>query len=332
VLDAEGGHDYHSPPNSMASLGLAGKEILMRQGLNGWLAASAVCAGAASFLLSGCGKNADSPARNQGASNESKNPAAAVEAKTIEPQSLPAPATVLVPFKDAVLFEPPEGERRPPDKTVAGKNVGALFEEIAGQDGVAGLWDRIALTTPDGKPLRYTAHLKTDFGTIVIDLYAESAPNHVRNFIALARAGYYNGLPFHRSLNKQMDGQTMAYLEGGCPLGTGEFGKGSIGYWLKPEISATLSHEEGTVGAVRGEAVESAACKFYISLTKAPGMDGGYTIFGKISKGLDIAHTINKRPSIEDEDLSDRPRDPVIIREVTIHAGVEDSAVAARDP
>ena len=235
-------------------------------------------------------------------------------------------------FKDAVLFDPPEGEQRPPDRTAAGKNVGALFEEIAGQEGAPGLWDRIALTTPDGKRLRYTAHLKTDLGTIAIDLYAQSAPNHVRNFIALARAGYYNGLPFHRSLHKEVDGQTLAYLEAGCPLGTGAFGIGSIGYWLKPEISATLTHDDGTVGAVRGEAADSAACKFYISLTKAPGMDGSYTIFGKISTGLDIAHAINKRPSVEDDDLSDRPREPVVIREVTIHAAVEDAALVARNP
>jgi peptidyl-prolyl cis-trans isomerase B (cyclophilin B) len=332
ALDAGERRDYHSQPNSSDRLpGMFDKEIVMRPRFYGWLAFSAVCAAAASLLLSGCGKNADGPAANHGGAAETENPAMAVPAPKIGPQSLPALAA-LMPFKDAVLVEPPDGEQRPPDRTVAGKNVGALFEEIAGQEGTPGLWDKIALTTPDGKLLRYTAHLKTDLGTIAIDLYSESAPNHVRNFIALARAGYYNGLPFHRSLNKQVDGQTLAYLEAGCPLGTGEFGIGSIGYWLKPEISATLTHEEGTIGAVRGEALESAACKFYISLTRAPGMDGAYTIFGKISKGLDIAHTINKRPSIEDEDLSDRPKEPVVIREVTIHAGVEDAAVLAHNP
>ena len=181
----------------------------MRQGVSGWLAASAVYTGAASFLLSGCGKNADSPARNRehqsgqkpGRSGPGENDRAAISARA---------RYRLYCHSKRQSFEPPERWLRPPDRTVAGKNVGALFEEIAGQEGVPGLWDRIALTTPDGKPLRYTAHLKTDFGTIVIDLYAEAAPNHVRNFIALARAGYYDGLPFHRSLNKQMDGQTLA--------------------------------------------------------------------------------------------------------------------------
>ncbi len=195
-----------------------------------------------------------------------------------------------------------------------------------------GLWDKIALTTSDGKRLQYVASLKTDLGTIEIQLFPEAAPNHVRNFIALAQSGYYNGLPFHRTLRGNVDGNTVAYLEGGCPLGTGEFGSGSVGYWLKPEISATLTHEEGTVGAVHGETMESAACKFYVCLTRSPGMDGSYTIFGKITKGLDVAHAIHKRPVVDDGDLSDRPREPVVIRTVTIHASATDNAVVARTP
>jgi peptidyl-prolyl cis-trans isomerase B (cyclophilin B) len=253
-----------------------------------------------------------------------------VSAQKGEPPATPTASTVLLPFKDAVVFEPPDGEKRPPDRTFAGKNVAALFEEIAGQEGVPGLWDKIALTTPDGKYRRCTAHLKTDLGTIEIELFPDAAPNHVRNFIALAQAGYYDGLPFHRTLSQKVEGQTLAYLEGGCPLGTGEFGVGSLGYWLKPEIAPHLTHEEGTLGAVRGESVESAACKFYITLTRSPGMDGSYTVFGRITKGLDIAHTINKRPVVEEGDLSDRPREPVIVREVTVHLGTVEAAIVAQ--
>jgi hypothetical protein len=147
----------------------------------------------------------DKQGAGQESSADTKKPAIAAQASKLGPEP---GATIL--FKDAVLFEPPEGEQRPPDKTLAGKNVGALFEEIAGHDGAAGLWDTIPWTTAEGKRLRYTALLKTDLGTITIALFADSAPNHVRNFIALARAGYYNGLPFHRSLNKQAPEQPLA--------------------------------------------------------------------------------------------------------------------------
>jgi cyclophilin family peptidyl-prolyl cis-trans isomerase len=311
-----------------SNFSLIDKETVMRAGVKRWFTTWSASAVTAWILISGCGKNADKQADPADAAANAK-PAIPAQANAAKPGDLPGSG--LVPFKDAALFEPPEGEQRPPDRTMAGKNVGALFEEIAGEEGSPGLWDRIAFTTADGKRVRYAAHLKTDLGTIEIELCPE-APNHVRNFIALSQAGYYNGLVFHRSLNKQMDGQTLAYLEGGCPLGTGEFGLGSIGYWLKPEIAPNLTHEEGTIGAVRGESIESGACKFYICLTKAPGMDGNYTIFGKITKGLDVAHTINKRPVVDDGDASDRPREPVVIREVTIHAGVDDAAVIARQP
>ncbi len=301
----------------------------MRARVNGWFVLGSLAALGCSYLVLGCGKNADDPT-TKGAAGAPATPSIALRpdssASTINPSFLAAP------FREAVLFEPPEGEQRPPDKTCAGKNVAALFEQVAGQEGVPGLWDKIALRGADGKPLRYSAEVATDLGTIEIELYTEAAPNHVRNFIALAQAGYYAGLPFHRTLNGKVEGQTVAYLEGGCPLGTGEFGYGSIGYWLKPEISAAVTHEEGTVGAPHGETAESAACKFYISLTKAPGMDGASTIFGKVTKGLDIAHTINKRPVVEDGALSDRPKEPVLIRAVTIHSGGTSPAIVARNP
>jgi peptidyl-prolyl cis-trans isomerase B (cyclophilin B) len=331
-IDAAAWLDYHSPPNHGPAFALIEKEIVMRAWTHRSLAVSAACVSVGCWLACGCGKNVDKKDPGRGDSAENNGAAVSVQTKSAEPAAAALAGAAVLPFKDAVVFEPPDGEQRPPDKTIAGKNVGALFEEIAGQDGAPGLWDKIMLATHEGKRLRYTADLKTDLGTMTIELFADSAPNHVRNFIALARAGYYNGLPFHRSLNQQTPEQPLAYLEGGCPLGTGEFGFGSIGYWLKPEISSTLIHEDGTIGAVRGEALDSAACKFYITLAKAPGMDGGYTIFGKITRGLDIAHTINNRPNVADGDPSDRPKEPVVIRDVTIHVGGEEAAVVARNP
>src|SRR5436190_2110369 len=58
------------------------------------------------------------------------------------------------------------------------------------------LWDEIRFTTPDGKRIDYTAVLETDFGPIEIALRPDVAPNHVRSFVALVRAGYYDGMRF----------------------------------------------------------------------------------------------------------------------------------------
>ncbi len=250
---------------------------------------------------------------------------------TVEQKPAPLPmipaVPTLKPFRDAVVQDVPDGENRPPDKTVVGQSVGRLYEKVAGQVGEPGLFDQVKFTDVRGRKIRYIAIVKTELGDVHIDLLGDSAPNHVRNFVALARAGYFNGLPFHRSVRQQLDGKFDAYVETGCPLGTGEPGYGSIGYWLRPEIAEDQIHEEGTVGAWHGSAkrgakdeslvdLDNAACKFYITLTKSAWRDQTYTIFGKVVQGLEVVRTINERPN--QVDPSDRPRQPVLIREVLI--------------
>ena len=217
-------------------------------------------------------------------------------------------------FADAVILDPPpEGELLPPEKTIAGKSVGKMFETIAGPNNVGGLWDKIALASADGKPIHYKGNMVTDLGTITIELWPEIAPNHVRNFIALAKVGYYEGLGFDLAVHQRIGTTHLDCLHAGCPLGTGEPGYGSIGYWLRPEFSDTV-HEAGTVGAYHGESMESASTKFYITLGPAPWLDKNWTVFGKVIQGLDVARTIFQRPA--DDDFY--PKDRVLIRQVTI--------------
>lgn len=252
--------------------------------------------------------------------------ASPVANQAAEPAAEPAD-----PFRSAVVLDPPAGEQRPADRTIAGKNAARIFEQIAGPNLAGGLWDQVRFP----KAGKLLAHLKTDEGTIVIELRQDVAPRHVRNFVALARAGYFDGLRFHRSSRQEVQGNTVAYLEAGCPLGSGDFGVGSVGYWLKPEIKPDLVHEEGTVGAwsskdpESGEDLNNASTKFYMTLNKAPWMDGQYTIFGKIVQGLDVAHTINRRPVLDDE-FKDRPKEPATIRSVTIETSAAVNQIAAR--
>jgi cyclophilin family peptidyl-prolyl cis-trans isomerase len=187
---------------------------------------------------------------------------------------------------------------------------------------VVKLWDTIRFTSAQGKTLVYTAILDTELGPLQIALRPDLAPNHVRNFVALARAGYYDGLVFERTIRAKPDDQPdmeVDVLEGGCPLGTGDEGCGSIGYWLKPEFSKE-PHDVGTVGACHGAEPDSAACKFYIALTKAPLLDGNFTVFGKVTDGLDVARRIFSQPVRNDPEFpeGDRPEKPVVIRKVTI--------------
>jgi peptidyl-prolyl cis-trans isomerase B (cyclophilin B) len=275
--------------------------------------------------LTGCGGQEDPPGQGP-----SPAPVAAAPASqnTRPPGAAPARAPLdprlHQPFADAVLLEPPTPDVcRPPDLTKAGKVVGKLYEAVAGKDGRGGLWDQVKFATPEGKRLLYTAQVKTDHGSFTLELWPDVAPNHVRNFVALARAGYYDGLEFdriHRETSAEPEGAKLEYLEAGCPVGTGEYGHGSIGWWLPPELNEEIKHEPGTVGAwptCPGE-VETAACKFYITLTKAPLMDGEFTVFGKVVAGMDVLRTISQRPTRPEAGQEGRPLEPVVIRSVTV--------------
>jgi cyclophilin family peptidyl-prolyl cis-trans isomerase len=223
--------------------------------------------------------------------------------------------------------DPPANSNPPPDVTVSGKPVYKIYKEVLSQ------WDSIRFVTPDGKPIHYSATVETDFGNIEIALRADLAPNHVRNFVALARAGYYDGLFVDRICHEENEvepGKVQVFdsIEAGCPLGNGEPGNGSIGYWLKPELptaEAKVTHETGTVGACRGMEPDSAACRFYITLCEAPFLDGNFTVFGKVTQGLDAARIISKQPTREhEEDVAGslRPDKPIVIKKVTIHTSV----------
>jgi peptidyl-prolyl cis-trans isomerase B (cyclophilin B) len=230
------------------------------------------------------------------------------------------------PFAEATVTDPPAEWQRPPDLTMTNKSVGKLYTEVVQN------WDHIRFVSSQGKHLGYRAILETELGSIEITLRPDLAPNHVRSFVALARVGYYDGLVFERTIHEAIEGRPddrVEIIEAGCPMGTGEAGYGSIGYWLKPEITAALTHEEGVVGASHGEDGDTSACKFYINLCKAPFLDGNYTVFGKVTKGMDVARKVLSLPVRNDSEYpeGDRPVQPVVIRKVTIQTEEMDNWV-----
>lgn len=261
--------------------------------------------------LVGCGRE-DAPAKK-----ETIKPVVQVEVKK-DNQGKPIPAhpvgllrdPKLPSFREAVILdESPEGELRPASKTYTGKNAVKIFESIAND-----LWDQTTFTNADGKPIAYEAVIATELGDIHVDLRHDAAPNHVRSFVCLAKAGYYDGMDFYYSFNRKVEDDAIAFIEAGCPRGTGELGSGSIGYWLRPEISTTLTHEAGVLGACLGEDPNSASCRFYITAIPMRQMDGRFTVFGKVTRGLDVVHTINRREVHE----NDRLKQPVTIKNVAI--------------
>jgi peptidylprolyl isomerase len=105
-------------------------------------------------------------------------------------------------------------------------------------------------------------------------------------------------------------------------VGTGERGRGHIGYFIRPEFSETVKHEVGTVGFWHDEDPGTAGCRLYITLNPAPALDGEFTIIGKVTRGLDIVSSIANRPVINTENYPEKeiPRNPIKIQQVTFTA------------
>jgi peptidyl-prolyl cis-trans isomerase B (cyclophilin B) len=276
----------------------------------------------------GCGQQS---ARTETPKDTSGPSSVAVVNPTVDPPaSIPSGANsthpidaLHLPFKAVTRSEdlpPPAGANRPPDMLASKKSTYKVYKAVMEH------WDRVRFTTPEGKKIDYVVSVETTLGTFKIAMKPELAPNHVRNFLALAEVGYYDGLFVDRIRQEEENGRVLLQtIELGCPLGSGEPGNESIGYWLKEENTSELAtHEEGTVGLCRGTEPDSGACRFYVTLNKAPFLDGNFTVFGKVIEGMDVVRKIHAQPVIileQERDNAHRPEKPIGIVRVTVHRG-----------
>ena len=127
---------------------------------------------------------------------------------------------------------------------------------------------------------RYSAVLTTNRGEIEIELLHREAPRTVQNFIDLADKGFYNGLTFHRVVPNYV-------IQTGCPIGNGW---GSPGYEIRCETSP-LRYERGMVGMAHA-GKDTGGSQFFVTHSRAPHLDGRYTIFGKVTRGMDVVDAI----------------------------------------
>ena len=118
-------------------------------------------------------------------------------------------------------------------------------------------------------------------GEVRIDFFPEDAPKTVENFVTLANKGFYDGLTFHRV-------QPGALVHGGDPKGDGS---GGPGYSIKAEFNKQ-KHVRGSVAMARLVGPDTAGSQFYITLGSAPELDGQYTVFGKVTSGMDVVDKI----------------------------------------
>ena len=137
-----------------------------------------------------------------------------------------------------------------------------------------------------------------NYGSIVIELYPDVAPNTVNNFISLVKSGFYDNNTFHRLVEDFV-------LQGGDPTGTGT---GDPGYSIKGEFTSNgienkLKHTERVVSMARGTDKNSAGSQFFIMLGEAQELDGDYAAFGRVIDGWDNILSIVENEKVEDEKL-----------------------------
>jgi cyclophilin family peptidyl-prolyl cis-trans isomerase len=132
-----------------------------------------------------------------------------------------------------------------------------------------------------------TATVETAYGSFTMDLFKKQAPGSVLNFISLVNNGFYNGKTFHRVVSNFV-------IQAGCPRGDGY---GALDYSIRSELYPSHYDQEGMVGmASAGNHTEGT--QFFINNAPAPHLDGNYTIFAKVTSGMNIVQKIQQGDAI----------------------------------
>src|SRR3954471_16588873 len=201
---------------------------------------------------------------------------------------MPCAATLLVAWLIALPFQAPR-RQAPPPAAAAPFRTTLSVEQMTGKQAV----------------------LDTAMGTIVIDLRPDLAPNHAGYFMKLANDGAYGGTIFHRVVK-------LGIVQGGDPLTKDPgkqalYGTGGLGV-LKAEHSAEPFTRGAVAAALRPNQPDSGGAQFFICVSDQPALAGQFTIFVRVSEGMDVVQQMSQVPA----DAKGAPAERITIRRVTI--------------
>ena len=171
-------------------------------------------------------------------------------------------------------------------------------------------------TSEDGELLTGLHHVTIDvqdYGTISLELDADTAPISVTNFINLANEGFYDGLTFHRIISGFM-------IQGGDPNGNGTGGSEKT---IKGEFSANgvendISHVRGVISMTRANDPDSGSSQFFIVHEDSTFLDGQYAAFGHVTDGMDVVDAICEAVPVQDNNGTVAAADQPVITAVTV--------------
>jgi len=147
------------------------------------------------------------------------------------------------------------------------------------------------------------AIIETKFGDITLKFFPDTSPRHVKNFIDLAKKGFFDGTTFHRIIPGFM-------IQGGDPNSKNPdkkmHGMGGPGYTIKAEFN-DRPHKRGTLSMARAASPDSAGSQFFICVKDSSFLDRQYTVFGEVESGMDVVDKIVSQP----RDANDNPNDRI---------------------
>lgn len=159
------------------------------------------------------------------------------------------------------------------------------------------------LKMPAAELANFHVVMKTNQGEMELEFWPDVAPEHVRNFLDLSYTGFYDGKGFHRVIKGFM-------IQGGCPKGTGT---GDGPRRLKAEFNAK-KHEKGVLSMARSSDPNSASCQFFVMHERSPHLDGQYSAFGKVVRGIEVVDKIATTKT----GPGDKPATPQVIESMTV--------------
>jgi cyclophilin family peptidyl-prolyl cis-trans isomerase len=152
------------------------------------------------------------------------------------------------------------------------------------------------------------AVIKTNIGTIEVELFPDKAPKTIENFVGLAEKGYYKGVIFHRVIDKFM-------IQGGDPTGTGRGGESLWGKPFEDEIVPSLTFDKPGILAMANSGPNTNGSQFFITVAPTTWLNGHHTIFGQVINGMDVVYAISKVPTNK---ADNKPLKDVVMESVKI--------------
>ena len=180
----------------------------------------------------------------------------------------------------------------------------------------AGCGEKKQENASDGELLSGIHHAEIqveDYGTIKVELDADTAPITVTNFVNLANEGFYDGLTFHRIISGFM-------IQGGDPNGDGTGGSEETitGEFSSNGVENDISHERGVISMAPAQDPDSASSQFFIMHQDTTSLDGEYAAFGHVTEGMEVVDAICEDTPVQDGNGTVLPEDQPVITSIEV--------------